>query len=115
MWRCLVGKMAIVCTIRSIEMRLQAWGIRAIKVQRHGGKFFLIFIDNDDLFHVMEDLQWSYLKEIFVDVKLWTESLVHEERATWLEVSGIPIHCWNATTLKRLAELWRNFEAKLRT
>ncbi|KAK8633088.1 hypothetical protein V6N13_013942 [Hibiscus sabdariffa] len=33
------------------------------------------------------------------------------ERATWLELSGIPIHCWNDTTLKRLADLWGNFEA----
>ncbi|KAK8661589.1 hypothetical protein V6N13_091187 [Hibiscus sabdariffa] len=87
----------LVCSIRSIEMRLQAWGLGASKT-------FLIFINDDDLFLMLEDLQWSYLKEIFVD-------LVYEERATWLDLSSFPIHCWNDTTLKRLSKLWGNFEA----
>ncbi|KAK8681832.1 hypothetical protein V6N13_054233 [Hibiscus sabdariffa] len=103
--------MATVCSIRSIELRLQSWGLGEIKVQRLGGKTYLISIDDEDLFLMLEDLQWSYLKEIFVDIKTWSESLVQRERATWLELSGIPIHCWNDTTLKRLADLWGNFEA----
>ncbi|KAK8549479.1 hypothetical protein V6N13_027231 [Hibiscus sabdariffa] len=59
---------------------------------------------------MLEDLDWSYLKEIFVKVECWSESL-KPSRATWLEVSGIPLHCWNNTTLKRVAELWGSFEA----
>ncbi|KAK8557124.1 hypothetical protein V6N13_035228 [Hibiscus sabdariffa] len=50
-------------------------------------------------------------KEIFCEVSPWSESLNRLERATWLEVSGVPLHCWNSTTLKRLANLWGNFEA----
>ncbi|KAK8699937.1 hypothetical protein V6N13_018345 [Hibiscus sabdariffa] len=60
---------------------------------------------------MLEDLDWSYLKENFCEVSPWSESLNHLERTTWLEVSGVPLHCWNSTTLKRLASLWGNFEA----
>ncbi|KAL4361524.1 hypothetical protein GQ457_04G009880 [Hibiscus cannabinus] len=71
---------------------------------------FLLTIEDEDLFIMLEDLEWSYLKEIFDEVKCWSESL-KPTRATWLEVSGIPLHCWNGTTLKRVAELWGTFEA----
>ncbi|KAK8690159.1 hypothetical protein V6N13_088860 [Hibiscus sabdariffa] len=111
MRRCLVGRMLSVCSTRTIELRLQAWGLGEIKVHRLGGKTFLISIDDEDMFLMLEDLQWSYLKEIFLDVKPCSESLVQKERATWLELSGIPTHCWNNTTLRRLADLWGNFEA----
>ncbi|KAK8675058.1 hypothetical protein V6N13_033131 [Hibiscus sabdariffa] len=60
---------------------------------------------------LLEDLDWSYLKEIFREVGPWSESLQRSERATWLEISGVPLHCWNHTTLKRVAELWGTFEA----
>ncbi|KAK8583219.1 hypothetical protein V6N13_021931 [Hibiscus sabdariffa] len=33
------------------------------------------------------------------------------ERATWLELSGVPLHCWNRCTFKRVAGLWGSFEA----
>ncbi|KAL4333268.1 hypothetical protein GQ457_07G010490 [Hibiscus cannabinus] len=58
MRRCLVGRMLSVCSTRSIELRLQAWGLREIKVHRLGGKTFLISIDDEDLFLMLEDLQW---------------------------------------------------------
>ncbi|KAK8614959.1 hypothetical protein V6N13_068745 [Hibiscus sabdariffa] len=33
------------------------------------------------------------------------------ERATWLEVTGMPLHCWNLMTFKKIAKLWGKFEA----
>ncbi|KAE8678066.1 hypothetical protein F3Y22_tig00111445pilonHSYRG00069 [Hibiscus syriacus] len=71
--RCLVGVMAGVCTVGSIVDRLHNWGLGEIKVQRLRGNSFLLTIDDEDLFIMLEDLRWSYLKEIFVDVMLWTE------------------------------------------
>ncbi|KAK8712383.1 hypothetical protein V6N13_147623 [Hibiscus sabdariffa] len=32
-------------------------------------------------------------------------------RATWLEISGVPFHCWNEMTLKRISDLFESFEA----
>ncbi|KAK8595543.1 hypothetical protein V6N13_016910 [Hibiscus sabdariffa] len=44
--------------------------------------------------------------EIFAKIDLWTEgSILGASRVTWVEVAGIPFHCWNHITLTRLAEL----------
>ncbi|KAE8704162.1 hypothetical protein F3Y22_tig00110458pilonHSYRG00095 [Hibiscus syriacus] len=57
-----------------------------------------------------DDLQWSYLKEIFVDIMLWKESIYQMERVVWIEIDGLPLHCWNEVSLKRLVGLWGRFE-----
>ncbi|KAL4375969.1 hypothetical protein GQ457_02G030320 [Hibiscus cannabinus] len=109
--RCLVGVMATVCKTSSIISRLQSWGLGEIQVKSMGGKRFLLSFTDDELFTMLEDLEWSYLKEIFVEVFPWTENLIQMEGATWLELSGMPLHCWNQCTFKRVAELWGSFEA----
>ncbi|KAL4378544.1 hypothetical protein GQ457_02G017040 [Hibiscus cannabinus] len=75
------------------------------------GKTYLLTIDDEDLFIMLEDANWSYLTEIFEEVTPWSESVTQVERATWLEISGLPLHCWNHLTIKRIAELWGTFEA----
>ncbi|KAL4339722.1 hypothetical protein GQ457_08G036010 [Hibiscus cannabinus] len=111
MKRCLIGEMATVCSVSSIASRLQEWGLNDIKVQRMGGKIFLLSFEDDELYTMLEDLDWSYLKEIFCKVVHWSESLKRPDRATWLEISGLPLHCWNVVTLKRLVETWGKVEA----
>ncbi|KAE8734277.1 hypothetical protein F3Y22_tig00000773pilonHSYRG00023 [Hibiscus syriacus] len=103
--------MAGVCSVGSIVGRLHNRGLGEIRVQRLRGNFFLLTIEDEDLFFMLEDLQWSYLKEIFMDVKLWTETLCHKEIVVWLEIDGLPLQCWNEITLKRLVGLWGKFEA----
>ncbi|KAK8628431.1 hypothetical protein V6N13_064138 [Hibiscus sabdariffa] len=109
--RCLVGVMATVCKTSNIISRLQSWGLGEIQVKSMGRKRFLISFTDDELFTMLEDLEWSYLKEIFAEVFPWTENLIQMERATWLELSGMPLHCWNQCTFKRVATLWGSFEA----
>lgn len=29
-----------------------------------------------------------------------------KERITWVEVSGVPLHCWNSETFKRISGIW---------
>ncbi|KAK8595499.1 hypothetical protein V6N13_016866 [Hibiscus sabdariffa] len=58
MKRCLVGVMATVCNVSSISSRLYAWSLREIEVQRMGGKRFLLLFEDDELFTMLEDLQW---------------------------------------------------------
>ncbi|KAK8624149.1 hypothetical protein V6N13_065502 [Hibiscus sabdariffa] len=82
-----------------------------IKVRRLGGRTFILTIKDMDFYKMLEDLQWSYLKEVFSEVRPWTESESKIHRATWIEISGVPIHCWNGTTFRRLAQLWGEFEA----
>ncbi|KAL4375895.1 hypothetical protein GQ457_02G040260 [Hibiscus cannabinus] len=108
--RCLVGETTTVCSLSYIHNRLIEWGVREIKIQRMGAKLFLLTIADEDLFLLLEDLNWSYLKEIFSKVTLWSEKMNYLERATWLEVRGIPILGWNYTNPKKIAELWGTFE-----
>ncbi|KAK8689158.1 hypothetical protein V6N13_087883 [Hibiscus sabdariffa] len=65
MRKCLVGEMETVCSVSSIHDRLENWGLGEIEVQRMGAKTFLLTIDDDDLYLLLEDLKWSYLNEIF--------------------------------------------------
>ncbi|KAK8659083.1 hypothetical protein V6N13_029295 [Hibiscus sabdariffa] len=111
MRKCLVGEMKTVCTVSSLNDRLHNWGLGEIGVQRMGAKTFLLTIEDEDLFLLLEDLEWSYLKEIFSDIKPLTETVCFREQATWLEFRGIPLHCWNTTTLRSLATVWGKFEA----
>ncbi|KAK8658942.1 hypothetical protein V6N13_029161 [Hibiscus sabdariffa] len=51
-------------------------------------------------------------EEIFTNVELWSEKVSSKvARATWKEILGVPLHCWNQVTFSRLAELWSSFEA----
>ncbi|KAK8597987.1 hypothetical protein V6N13_095379 [Hibiscus sabdariffa] len=111
MKRCLVGEMATVCSVSSITSRLEQWGLNGIKVHRMGGKVFILSFEDDELYIMLEDLNWSYLKEIFCRVEAWSEKTSRPHRATWIEVSGLPLHCWNEVTLRRLAEFWGVVEA----
>ncbi|KAK8615001.1 hypothetical protein V6N13_068787 [Hibiscus sabdariffa] len=109
--RCLIGEMASVCSVQSIVNRLEQWGLNGIKVQRIGGKVYLLSFEDEDLYIMLEDLEWSYLKEIFCKVEEWSVKLKSPPRATWIEVRGVPLHAWNYVTLKRIVEIWGNFEA----
>ncbi|KAK8674991.1 hypothetical protein V6N13_033065 [Hibiscus sabdariffa] len=111
MRRCLVGETSTVCSVNSILDRLARWGMSDIRVQRLGAKAFLLTIENEDLFIMLEDLDWSYLKEVFCNINPWSEKANYNERATWLEIRGLPIHGWNHVTIKRIAELWGSFES----
>ncbi|KAK8675803.1 hypothetical protein V6N13_033866 [Hibiscus sabdariffa] len=64
-----------------------------------------------EFYKMLEDLQWSYLKEIFSSVRPWSEVESSLYRTTWIEITGVPLHCWNGTTFRRLAQLWGDFEA----
>ncbi|KAK8659197.1 hypothetical protein V6N13_029407 [Hibiscus sabdariffa] len=103
--------METVCSVSSIHNRLINWGLGDINVQRLGAKLYLLTFLDEDLFVMLEDVNWSYLKEIFSEVKPWSEKVSYKERATWLEVRSLPLHCWNGESLKNIAEIWGKMEA----
>ncbi|KAK8643660.1 hypothetical protein V6N13_012943 [Hibiscus sabdariffa] len=42
-----------------------------------------------------------------ITIKFMGGQLFHlPERITWVQISGIPLHCWNPTTLKRITDTW---------
>ncbi|KAL4290530.1 hypothetical protein GQ457_14G023320 [Hibiscus cannabinus] len=109
--KCLVGVMDSVCSVSNIHNRLLKWGFGDINVQRLGAKSYLLTFMDEDLAEMLEDVNWSYLREIFSDVQPWSEQVSYNERATWLEIRGLPLHCWNGISLKRIAECWGAVEA----
>ncbi|KAK8622494.1 hypothetical protein V6N13_117406 [Hibiscus sabdariffa] len=44
-------------------------------------------------------------------VEAWSENSIRPRRATWIEVLGLPLYCWNEVTLKRLVDSWGVVEA----
>ncbi|KAK8697205.1 hypothetical protein V6N13_113357 [Hibiscus sabdariffa] len=103
--------MATTCSSKRVEEMLDSWGLGEISVKSLGGQYFLIEIQDVELYRVMEDLKWSYLKEIFQDVQPWSETFHLPERLVWVEVFGVPLHCWNHITFIRLAGIWGSLEA----
>ncbi|KAK8709831.1 hypothetical protein V6N13_060833 [Hibiscus sabdariffa] len=65
------------------------------------GKTYPISFTDDEMFMMLEDVNWAYLKEIFSEVHPWKEKVRYGARATWIEIYGIPLHCWNHGTIKK--------------
>ncbi|PPS11771.1 hypothetical protein GOBAR_AA08864 [Gossypium barbadense] len=70
------------------------------------GRHFLVEISDEELVDLLRQTEWSYLKDFFIKIELWSENLKIKERVTWIEVSGVPLHCWNYETFSRVAGLW---------
>ncbi|KAK8654322.1 hypothetical protein V6N13_128293 [Hibiscus sabdariffa] len=102
--KCAVGLMATVCSTSSVEERLNNWGLGEISIKSMGGKCFLIEFKDQDLFDYLKEQDWSYLLEVFIEVEPWTEFFHLPERITWIQVEGIPLHCWDEITFNRIAE-----------
>ncbi|KAH1090639.1 hypothetical protein J1N35_017896 [Gossypium stocksii] len=81
-------------------------GLGEISVKRIQRNFFLIEIPDEELFEILKQREWSYLKEFFINIEPWSEKMVFSERVTWIEVSGVPLHYWNYETFKKIAGMW---------
>ncbi|KAK8663666.1 hypothetical protein V6N13_083474 [Hibiscus sabdariffa] len=81
-------------------------GVGDIKVKHIDDYQYLIEIRDMELFKMLEDLQWSYLKEVFLDVLSWSASFKSTIKMTWVMVFGLPAHYWNTGTVKNLASIW---------
>ncbi|KAK8604740.1 hypothetical protein V6N13_099671 [Hibiscus sabdariffa] len=45
-------------------------------------------------------------EKVFSEVEPWSELIHLLERITWVQAEGIPLHCWNQITFKRIAKIW---------
>ncbi|KAL4272536.1 hypothetical protein GQ457_13G026460 [Hibiscus cannabinus] len=104
--KCLIGTMATVCSAETVKDRLHSWGLGDTMVKSLGGQKFLLRIQDEELLKLLEEQKWSLLEEVFANMEKWTEKFHVEERTVWVEVRGIPLHCWNQLTFKRIAEIW---------
>lgn len=90
----------------SIE-RIVRNGLREIKIRRIQGRHILIEIPDVGLLKLLKEKDWACLREVFFFVKIepWLEKIVVEERVSWIQVSGIPLHYWNNTSFKRIVRV----------
>ncbi|KAL4363278.1 hypothetical protein GQ457_04G006140 [Hibiscus cannabinus] len=103
---CAIGTMATACSTNSVTERLHGWGLGELIIKSMGGRRFLIEFKDKTLFEYFKEEKWSYLFEVFAELEPWTESFHLPERITWIQVEGLPLHCWNQTTFKRIVESW---------
>ncbi|KAB2065219.1 hypothetical protein ES319_A09G075800v1 [Gossypium barbadense] len=106
--KCLVVEVASFCETRTLEDRIVRMGLGEIKLKRIQGNYFLLEIPDVELLGILKQKDWSYLKDFFISITHWFEEFVFSERVTWIEVSGVPLHCWNYETFKRIAGIWEN-------
>ncbi|KAE8676761.1 hypothetical protein F3Y22_tig00111582pilonHSYRG01032 [Hibiscus syriacus] len=104
--KCLVGTMATVCSSTQVVDRLRAGGLGEVRIKFMGGRDFLLEFMDEELYTFMKEHNWSFLREVFLEVNPWTESYRASERVTWIKLIGVPLHCWNHNTFKRISELW---------
>ncbi|KAH1064347.1 hypothetical protein J1N35_029334 [Gossypium stocksii] len=81
-------------------------GFGELKVKRIQGRFFLIEVPNEELLEILRQRDWAYLKEFFISIEPWSEKFKVLETVIWIEVDGVPLHCWNYQTFKRIVDLW---------
>ncbi|KAK8609381.1 hypothetical protein V6N13_061830 [Hibiscus sabdariffa] len=103
--------MASDCNTEEVKRRLHKWGLGDLLVKCMGGRRFLIDVNDEELLSLLEKHQWSLLKEIFLDFCCWSEAFKIHVRSNWVEVVGLPLHCWNYMTFKRIAESWGSLVA----
>ncbi|TYI05915.1 hypothetical protein ES332_A10G121900v1 [Gossypium tomentosum] len=103
---CLIGEVASFCNAYSLYDRIANLGLGELIVKRIKGRYFLIEVPDDELMEILKQRDWAYLKEFFINIEPWSENFKVSERAGWIEVDGIPLHCWNYQTFKKVVDLW---------
>ncbi|KAG8488753.1 hypothetical protein CXB51_016626 [Gossypium anomalum] len=104
--RCLEGETTSFCNSNSLSERIASLGIGDLNVKRIPSRYFLIEVPDDELLEILKQKDWAYLKEFFINIDPWSEKIKVMESAAWIEVSGIPLHCWNYQMFKRVVGLW---------
>ncbi|KAL4369308.1 hypothetical protein GQ457_05G035930 [Hibiscus cannabinus] len=49
---------------------------------------------------------WDWLSEFFSDLRRWHKEFTPENRVTWVEVLGVPLHAWNNFTFNNILNRW---------
>lgn len=55
---------------------------------------------------ILKQNDLASLKEFFINIGPWSEKNIVSERVAYIDTSGVPLHCWNYETFKRVAGLW---------
>ncbi|KAK5841265.1 hypothetical protein PVK06_010174 [Gossypium arboreum] len=67
--KCLVGEVASFCELKSLANRVARMGLGEICVKRIQGNYFLLEIQDEELWEILKQREWSYLKEFFINIE----------------------------------------------
>ncbi|XVF23512.1 hypothetical protein REPUB_Repub13aG0045000 [Reevesia pubescens] len=81
-------------------------GVFDISVKKMSSKQFLIEFEDVEVRNTMEQLNWSWLREWFVEIKPWIMYAYTKHRTMWVTIFGLPLHVWNHSTLHNIASIW---------
>ncbi|PPS09552.1 hypothetical protein GOBAR_AA11091 [Gossypium barbadense] len=102
--KCLVREVVSFCEVKNLADRVVGMSLDEISVKRIQGNHFLIEIPDDELYDILKQRDWSYLKEFFIHIAPWSKKLMFS--------NGLKIaRKWG--TLVSMAENWsgaNNFE-----
>ncbi|KAL4289527.1 hypothetical protein GQ457_14G009440 [Hibiscus cannabinus] len=70
------------------------------------GRIFLLEVEDKLMLKSLQDSNWAYLRKVFHKIQPWEESFKISERVTWVELVGVPLHCWNHQTFMEIAGIW---------
>ncbi|KAK8635318.1 hypothetical protein V6N13_023191 [Hibiscus sabdariffa] len=73
------------------------------------GRVFLLEFEDNLVYSSLKDSRWTYLKDVFTEFHPWSDSFRTPEMVVWLEFFGVPLHCWNRQTFRRIAEIHDEF------
>ncbi|PPS09916.1 hypothetical protein GOBAR_AA10735 [Gossypium barbadense] len=104
--RCLIGETTTLCNLNSLTKRITNMGLGELIIKKIQVRYFLIEVPDEELMDIIKQREWAYFKEFFIKVEPWTEKFQVSERAVWIEIAGIPLHCWNYQTTRRVVEIW---------
>ncbi|XP_017604350.1 uncharacterized protein LOC108451131 [Gossypium arboreum] len=89
----LLGETQTLCNLNSLTERITNIGLGELIIKKIQGRYFLIEVPDEELMDILKQREWAYLKEFFIKVEPRTEKFQVSERAVWIEIAGIPLHC----------------------
>ncbi|KAK8533418.1 hypothetical protein V6N13_026123 [Hibiscus sabdariffa] len=105
-------KACVIGTTKKIYKPAQLLGILEEKgwdefdVQYVAGNQFILMFDREEIAASCLEWGWEWLSEFFSDLRRWHKEFTPENRVTWVEVLGVPLHAWNNFTFNNILNRW---------
>lgn len=107
LFRSAVAFMQKVMPLSSLEMSFHKEFQMEAQFRAMGGRSVLITFQSSEIRDSVIIKPWWNLW--FETVKPWSGEAASHERFAWLNCQGIPLNAWNASTFKRIGEIWGRF------
>ncbi|KAK8982928.1 hypothetical protein V6N11_054913 [Hibiscus sabdariffa] len=105
-------KACVIGTTKKIYKPAQLLGILEEKgwdefdVQYVAGNQFILMFDREEMAASCLEWGWEWLSEFFSDLRRWHKEFTPENRVSWVEVLGVPLHAWNNFTFNNILNRW---------